>query len=272
MMVDMAHISGLVAGKVVQSPFLYADIVTSTTHKTLRGPRSGLIFAKLSYMDAINNAVFPALQGGPHNHQIGALAVALKEAMTPEFKIYTQQVLNNAQTLATALQERQHILATNGTDNHLLLWNVRASSGGKLTGSKFEIVLDRVSITTNKNSIVGDTSALNPGGIRLGTPALTTRGFQTKDFQYVATLLQEGYDIAMDIEQIATNQRKQPPPSTPFNNILNIGSATTTTKKPTTTSTYSEFVSVMEQNTLIQQRMQTLKETVEAFASQFPMP
>ena len=247
LMVDMAHISGLVAGNVVQSPFPYADIVTSTTHKTLRGPRSGLIFAKQQYMDAIHSAVFPALQGGPHNHQIGALAVALKEAMEPEFQVYTQQVIANAQTLVASLQQRQHIIATNGTDNHLLLWNVRATSEGKLTGSKMEKVLECVSITTNKNSIVGDTSALNPGGIRLGTPALTTRGFQASDFQYVADLLHLGYEMAMDIDQLAQSS---------------------TSKRVT----YQEFVSVLERNASIQRRIQELKNTVETFASKFPMP
>ncbi len=260
MMVDMAHISGLVAGKVVASPFVHADIVTTTTHKTLRGPRSGMIFARRPYMNAINSAVFPALQGGPHNHQIGALAVALKEAMEPEFQAYAQQVIVNAQTLCASLQERQHIMATNGTDNHLMLWNIRATSEGQLTGSKVERVLECASMTTNKNSIVGDTSALNPGGIRLGTPALTTRGLQPHDFQYVATLLHDGYEIAMEIEQIA--QRR--PPS-----LMMTTTTTTTLKK---VSTNPEFISVMEQNTLIQQRIKALKQKVEAFASQFPMP
>ena len=256
MMVDMAHISGLVAAKVVASPFVHADIVTTTTHKTLRGPRSGMIFAKRPYMNAINSAVFPALQGGPHNHQIGALAVALKEAMEPEFQVYAQQVIANAQTLCASLQERQHIIATNGTDNHLMLWNIRATSEGQLTGSKVERVLECASMTTNKNSIVGDTSALNPGGIRLGTPALTTRGLQPHDFQYVAALLHDGYEIAMEIEQIAQRQAQ------PF-------MTSTALKK---VSTNQEFMAVMGQNTLIQQRIKALKQTVESFASQFPMP
>ena len=124
LMVDMAHISGLVAAKCADSPFKYADLVTSTTHKTLRGPRSGMIFARTEYMDRINNAVFPMLQGGPHNHQIGALAVALKEADTPEFKEYAQRVVSNAKALAQGLMDRGHVLATGGTDNHLMLWNV----------------------------------------------------------------------------------------------------------------------------------------------------
>jgi glycine hydroxymethyltransferase len=263
MMVDMAHIAGLVAGKVVQSPFSHADIVTTTTHKTLRGPRSGLIFAKTQYMDRINTAIFPALQGGPHNHQIGAVAVALLEASTPEFQSYTQQILYNAQTLVQALQARGHVIATNGTDNHLLLWNIRASSNNVLTGRHMETLFERVHITTNRNSIVGDTSAINPGGVRLGTPALTTRGLQTNDFQYVADLLQAGYEIAMDVAQLIQTSK------------MNTGATSTTTtvtNRSSTTVTYAEFVSVMDQNPSIQVRMQELKTTVETFAKTFPMP
>eukprot|EP00978_Attheya_sp_CCMP212_P037411 scaffold175957_cov60-Attheya_sp.AAC.8 len=181
LMVDMAHISGLVAANCADSPFEYADIVTSTTHKTLRGPRSGMIFARKHFMSQIDSAVFPSLQGGPHNHQIAALAVALKEASTESFTKYAEQVILNAQALGRGLVERGHVLATGGTDNHLLLWDVRSTTG--LTGSKVEKLLDMVSMTTNKNSIPGDTSAMNPGGVRLGTPALTSRGFTEADFE-----------------------------------------------------------------------------------------
>ena len=181
LMVDMAHISGLVAGKCALSPFPYADVVTSTTHKTLRGPRSGMVFARKAHMDKINAAVFPSLQGGPHNHQIGALAVALKEADSPEFDEYARAVVANAHSLGQRLVERGHKLATGGTDNHLLLWDVRLVVW--LTGSKVEKVLELASITTNKNNIAGDVSAMNPGGVRIGTPALTSRGFGEAEFE-----------------------------------------------------------------------------------------
>lgn len=200
LMVDMAHISGLVAGGVAVSPFAYADLVTSTTHKTLRGPRSGMIFAKAEYMDQINAAVFPSLQGGPHNHQIGALAVALKEASQPEFSLYAKQVVSNAKALGEGLQRRGHTLATGGTDNHLILWDVRPLG---LTGSKLDKVLEEVNITANKNSLHGDISAINPGGVRLGTPALTTRGLQESDFEQVAEFLHRGCQIALQAQKIA---------------------------------------------------------------------
>ena len=171
LMTDMAHISGLVAGSVASSPFEYSDIVTTTTHKTLRGPRSGMIFSKKEYSAAIDTAVFPMLQGGPHNHQIAAVAIALKEAMSPQFKTYAKNVIQNAQVLANGLMEKGHVIVTNGTDNHIVLWNVRDPWG--LTGFMVERVLECVSITTNKNSIFGDVSAINPGGVRLGTRKYT---------------------------------------------------------------------------------------------------
>lgn len=267
LMVDMAHISGLVAAKVVLSPFPFADIVTSTTHKTLRGPRSGVIFARSKYMDTINAAVFPALQGGPHNHQIGALAVALLEAKQPEFKEYAQQILLNARALATALQQRGHILATNGTDNHLLLWNVRASSNGILTGSKLEKVYEMVSITTNKNSIAGDSSALNPGGIRLGTPALTTRGLVETDFEYIAELLHRGFEIALEVENVARTDKEG----------TSIFAQDITSPIPSSIAkpgniTYKDYLSVLENDTSLLQRIDGLRLDVVQFASEFHMP
>lgn len=224
LLVDMAHISGLVAAGIVDSPFDYADVVTTTTHKTLRGPRGGMIFCKSGeMMEAIHAAVFPSLQGGPHNNQIGALAVALKEASTSEFQQYAQQVVTNAKVLASTLQDKYgHTLATNGTDNHLLLWKV-------FSGSKVEKVLDRVHITANKNSIVGDTSALNPGGIRLGTPALTSRGMVEADMVIVADLLHEAYELAVELQEqhCETNtvkefvQQLQNPPTPELQTKLN---------------------------------------------------
>lgn len=206
LMVDMAHISGLVATGEAQSPFAYADIVTSTTHKSLRGPRSGIIFYRkgkkadgtnYDYEEAINQAVFPALQGGPHNHTIAALAVALKQAATPEFKVYAQQVKKNADAMAKRLVEKGHRLISGGTENHLILLDLRPLD---LTGSKAEKVFEKASITLNKNAVAGDKSAITPGGIRIGAPALTSRGFLEADFVAVADLLCEGIEIARAIQ------------------------------------------------------------------------
>ena len=187
LMTDMAHISGLVATGEADDPFRYSDVVTTTTHKSLRGPRSGIIFYRLHLKEKIDFAVFPSLQGGPHNHQIAALAVALKESGTPEFKLYAQRIKANAAALAASLKKRGYTLATGGTDNHLVLWNVRELG---LTGSKLEKLLERVSISVNKNAIHGDKSAVAPGGVRLGTPAMTTRGLTETDFDTVAGRVQ----------------------------------------------------------------------------------
>lgn len=154
-MADIAHISGLVASELMANPFEYCDIVTSTTHKSLRGPRSGIIFCKKELADKINFAVFPMLQGGPHNHQIGALAIQLKQVATPEFKSYSTQVIANARAIATGLMDAGERIITSGTDTHLVMWDVRPHD---LTGSKVDKVLDCMDITTNKNSVVGDKS------------------------------------------------------------------------------------------------------------------
>ncbi len=159
LLADMAHISGLVAAKAVNNPFEYADVVTSTTHKSLRGPRSGIIFSNKerhpNLDEKIDFAVFPMLQGGPHNHQIGALATQLLEVQTPEFKQYIQQVLKNSKKLAEELMKRGNKLITNGTDNHLMLWDLRPLD---LTGSKIEKICEKVHISVNKNTIIGDKS------------------------------------------------------------------------------------------------------------------
>jgi glycine hydroxymethyltransferase len=165
LMADIAHTSGLVATEEANNPFLYCDVVTSTTHKSLRGPRSGIIFFNKTLENAINNAVFPALQGGPHNHQIAALTVALKEASTEEFKEYIKQVKKNAVVLANTLIELGYEIVTNGTENHLVLWNARSTG---ISGAKLEKLLEMCEISVNKNSVIGDTSALNPSGVRLG--------------------------------------------------------------------------------------------------------
>lgn len=194
---DMAHYSGLVAAEVLNSPFDYADIVTTTTHKSLRGPRAGMIFFKKQYEDAVNFAVFPSIQGGPHNHIIAAIAVQLKEVATDEFKSYARQIVANSKTLAKTLIERGYKLATDGTDNHLILWDLRPQ---KLTGNKFEYLCDEVSITLNKNAIHGDTSALTPGGVRIGTPALTSRGLKEVDFEKVADFLDRAVQLSTQIQ------------------------------------------------------------------------
>merc|ERR1712003_489306 len=161
LMADIAHISGLVATKTHPSPFEFADVVTTTTHKSLRGPRAGMIFFKYGekipdIKDRIDMAVFPGLQGGPHNHQIGALAAQLFEVNTAEFKDYSQKVVTNANTIAATLKEKGHKLASDGTDNHLVLWDLRPHG---LTGSKVEKVCEMASISLNRNAVHGDVSA-----------------------------------------------------------------------------------------------------------------
>ena len=200
LMCDMAHISGLVAAQEANSPFEYCDIVTSTTHKSLRGPRSGIIFFKKDErgLEAkINFAVFPMLQGGPHEHQIAALATQLKEVASPDFKAYIQQVVKNTRALAAALTGMGHVLATGGSDNHLILWDLRPHG---VTGSKMEKVCDKAEITLNKNAILGDRSALAPGAVRIGTPALTTRGFKEEHFEQVAKFLDRALKIAIEVQ------------------------------------------------------------------------
>ena len=155
LMADIAHISGLIASKLMNNPFEYCDIVTSTTHKSLRGPRSGIIFCKKELAERINFAVFPMLQGGPHNHQIGGLAIQLKQVATPELAEYSAQVIKNARAIGDALMAAGEKIITSGTDTHLVMWDVRPHD---LTGSKVDKVLDCMHITTNKNSVVGDKS------------------------------------------------------------------------------------------------------------------
>jgi glycine hydroxymethyltransferase len=214
---DMAHISGLVAAGVVNNPFDFCDIVTTTTHKSLRGPRAGMIFAKRRYkiqnkskknnisgneyidlLNKINFAVFPSLQGGPHNNAIAGIATQLKQVQSNYFKHYAKQVINNSRALAKYLMELGYTLCTDGTDNHLILWNLNPIG---LTGSKVEKVCDLCHITVNKNSVPGDKSAFNPGGIRLGTPALTSRGFVEGDFKKVAQFLDRAVKIALRIQK-----------------------------------------------------------------------
>lgn len=194
LMCDMAHVSGLVAAGLLNNPFLYCDVVTTTTHKTLQGPRSGMIFCKTELAKDIDDAVFPGLQGGPHNHQIAAVAYQLGRVCQPSFKTYARQVISNAKVFAIALQQEGFKLATGGTNNHLVLVKLRPFG---ISGSKLEFVAELVDISLNKNTVQGDTSPLNPTGVRLGTSAMTTRGFQEDNFKEVAKLLRECVELCI---------------------------------------------------------------------------
>jgi glycine hydroxymethyltransferase len=186
-LVDMAHFSGLVAAGLYPNPCEHADIVTSTTHKTLRGPRAGLILAREKYGAAIDKTVFPGMQGGPLVHVIAAKAVCFLEAMTPEFVSYQRQVIANAQALAAGLAEAGFRIVSGGTDTHLLLVDVFAKA---IRGKEAEIALDKAHITANKNGIPFDVNPpLNPSGVRLGSPAVTTRGFKQAEMQEVASCI-----------------------------------------------------------------------------------
>ncbi|KAG5535414.1 hypothetical protein RHGRI_023246 [Rhododendron griersonianum] len=265
LLADMAHISGLVAAGVIPSPFDYADVVTTTTHKSLRGPRGAMIFFRkgvkginkqgqeasylkqnilsvfdcvvlYDYEDKINQAVFPGLQGGPHNHTITGLAVALKQATTPEYKAYQEQVLSNCSKFAQTLNEHGYELVSGGTENHLVLVNLKNKG---IDGSRVEKVLEAVHIAANKNTVPGDVSAMVPGGIRMGTPALTSRGFVEEDFAKVADFFDTAVKLAVKIK-----------------------AATKGTK-------LKDFVATM-QSSAIQSEIGKLRQDVEEFAKQFP--
>jgi glycine hydroxymethyltransferase len=245
---DMAHFSGLVLAQEIGNPFNYCDLVTSTTHKTLRGPRSGLIFFRkgkkskngqptdedYNLEEPVNFAVFPSLQGGPHENVIAGVAVALKEAASDEFKQYAKQVKKNAKTLADELLKRGYELVTGGTDNHLILWDVRKLD---LTGSKLEKVYELANISVNKNSVYGDTSALSPGGVRIGTPALTSRGFTETEMVKIAEFLDRGVKIALVVQGKSGKALK-------------------------------DFLPVLEAN----EEVKALRRDVEQFSKDFPMP
>lgn len=203
-MVDMAHIAGLVAAGLHQSPVPYADVVTSTTHKTLRGPRGGLILAKDEFARKLNSAVFPGIQGGPLMHTIAAKAVCFKEALSPEFKEYQKNVVANAKALAEGMLDKGFKLVSGGTDNHLMLVDLRPFN---ITGKELEHRLDEVYITVNKNAIPNDPEIpFVTSGIRIGTPAVTTRGLGTEDMKTIAELI---YLTATDFENSADNIRKR---------------------------------------------------------------
>ncbi|KAI4140638.1 MAG: hypothetical protein L6R39_005710 [Caloplaca ligustica] len=212
LVVDMAHISGLISAGVIPSPFEHADIVTTTTHKSLRGPRGAMIFFRkgVRKSDAktgkeilydlegpINFSVFPGHQGGPHNHTITALAVALKQAQTPEFKQYQQQVIKNAKALEHEFKSLGYKLVSDGTDSHMVLLDLRDKA---LDGARVEAVCEQVNIACNKNSIPGDKSALTPCGIRIGAPAMTTRGMGEDDFRTIAQYIDKCVKICKQVQ------------------------------------------------------------------------
>ena len=203
LMVDMAHIAGLVAGGAHQSPVPYADVVTTTTHKTLRGPRGGLILAKEEWAKKLNSAVFPGQQGGPLMHVIGAKAICLKEAMQPAFREYAQNIVTNARALADGLSRRGFDLVSGGTDNHLMLVDLRSMH---LTGREMQQRLDQVYITVNKNAVPNDPEKpFVTSGVRIGTPCATTRGLDVTDMEKIAQCI---YDAATDFEAKADQIRE----------------------------------------------------------------
>lgn len=224
---DMAHISGLVAGGVIPSPFPHSDVVTTTSHKTLRGPRGAIIFYRkgirrtdpktqkeemYNLEEPINTSVFPGHQGGPHNHTITALAVALKQAQSAAFKQYQESVLLNAKALAKRLGDPKdkgglgYTLVSGGTDNHLVLLDLKPQG---IDGARVERVLELVGVASNKNTVPGDKSALKPGGLRIGTPAMTTRGFQAEDFVRVADIVNRAVTIAQRLDKKAYEVAEQ---------------------------------------------------------------
>ncbi|KAJ3278678.1 Serine hydroxymethyltransferase, cytosolic [Blyttiomyces sp. JEL0837] len=242
-MADIAHISGLVAKGEQGNAFEYCDVVTTTTHKTLRGPRAGLIFFRRApkgeknsdLEERVNFAVFPSNQGGPHNNTIAGIAVALKQVAEPAFKDYSIQVKKNAKALGEYLVKKGYKLVTDGTDNHLVMWDLRPLG---LTGSKMEKICDLVNITLNKNSIHGDASALVPGGVRVGAPALTSRSFKEKDFETVAEFLHRVAQLSIKIQASCGSKMLK------------------------------DFAIAAEAS----QEVKQLKHEVEVFARSFPMP
>ncbi len=203
---DIAHIAGLIAGKQLESPVPYFDVVSTTTHKTLRGPRGAMIMCKEQHAAAINRAVFPGIQGGPHDHINAAKAVAFKEALKPEFQEYAAQIIRNARKLSDLMQSRGYRVVSGGTDNHLILLDAFGSKG--VTGKEAEHALETVGISINKNMVPYDTrKPMDPSGIRLGTPALTTRGMKEAEMETVADLIDRA--ITNRTDQTTINELKK---------------------------------------------------------------
>jgi glycine hydroxymethyltransferase len=192
-MIDIAHIAGLIAGKALENPVPYFDIVTTTTHKTLRGPRGGMIMSKKKYAEAIDKACFPGFQGGPHENNIAAKAVAFKEALLPSFRKYATQIVKNAKVLEMELRKYDFKIMFGGTENHMVLVDVFGSKN--VTGKEAENVLDEVGITLNKNMIPDDPrSPMDPSGIRIGVPAVTTRGMKEREIKLIAKWINDAIE------------------------------------------------------------------------------
>jgi glycine hydroxymethyltransferase len=208
---DIAHIAGLIAGGAHPSPVGYADVITTTTHKTLRGPRGAMIMSTAEHASAVDKAVFPGLQGGPHNHTTAAIAVALREAAQPSFRTYAEQIVANAKALADALLARGYTLVSGGTDNHLILMDVTAQGIGGKPAAK---ALDRAGIEVNYNTVPFDPrKPFDPSGLRIGTPAITTRGLQPAHMEQIAAWMDEAIIAASKeddevIERIAAEVRE----------------------------------------------------------------
>lgn len=193
---DIAHIAGLVAGKAIESPVPFFDIVTTTTHKTLRGPRGAIIMCKEQYAKAIDKAVFPGMQGGPHDHMTAAKAVAFHEALQPEFQVYAKNVIVNAQAMASELMARGHRIISGGTDNHLMVVDMTAKG---VSGKEAERILEEVGMSTSRSTIPFDTrKPMDPSGVRLGTAAITTRGFDAADSKAVAGMIDRAIENRTD--------------------------------------------------------------------------
>mmetsp|Transcript_25108 Transcript_25108/g.40760 ORF Transcript_25108/g.40760 Transcript_25108/m.40760 type:complete len:493 (-) Transcript_25108:413-1891(-) len=252
MLFDMAHISGLIAGQAHPSPFAYADVVTTTTHKSLRGPRAAMVFFRTgvkgqdkkgadvmyAFGDKINESVSIRHQRAPCYHTITALSTALKQAQSAEFAAYQQRVVENSKAFVAELQRVGYDIVSNGTDNHLALINLHSQ---KIGGAQVEKVCELSNIALNKNTVPGDKSAMNPGGIRVGSPAMTTRGCLVDDFQQIAAFIDDAVRIALDVQsQIGSNKMK-------------------------------DFKTAIESGEVAQTQIQALKENVVAFARQFPL-
>lgn len=249
---DMAHISGLVAAGVISSPFKFADVVSTTTHKSLRGPRAGVIFYRKGVRSVkangekvlydleskINQAVFPGLQGGPHNHAIAGIATCMLQAQTPEFKDYQVQIIKNARALCDGLLQRGYSISTGGTDVHLVLVDLRPAG---ITGARAEYILEEISIACNKNTVPGDKSALNSSGIRLGTPALTTRGLTEPDMARVVDFIDRGLQLSKEITAVSGPK-------------------------------LADFKRVLHEDSTLNAKVQALKKEVQAYSEKFPMP
>lgn len=249
---DMAHISGLVAAGVIPSPFEFADVVSTTTHKSLRGPRAGVIFYRKGVRSVkangdkvlydleskINQAVFPGLQGGPHNHAIAGIATCMMQAQTPEFKDYQVQIIKNARALCDGLLQKGYSISTGGTDVHLVLVDLRPAG---ITGARAEYVLEEISIACNKNTVPGDKSALNPSGIRLGTPALTTRGLTEGDMAKVVDFIDRGLQLSKEITAVSGPK-------------------------------LADFKRVLHEDPALNAKVQALKKEVQSYSEKFPMP